>query len=231
MSIHAHVRRFVALGSLATLALILPACASDGQLCILGYTTKPNYNTDIKTVSVPIFKNRTYYRGTEFDLTKEIIRKIEQQTPYKVVSPDQDPDTELSGEIVQIDKLVLLRNQNNTIREVRTTMLVKLVWRDLRTGEILSSPRVGPTAPPINQQINAPRILEPLPIPGSDAQAVPPLAGGVAPDASLDPRIPMIAIQSFGTYIPELGESLTTSLQENVKRMAVQITSMMEEGW
>src|SRR5262245_45600048 len=67
---------------LAVVTATLPACTSGGNVSVLGYSTKPLHDTEIRTVRVPIFENRTFRRGLEFDLTKEVIRQIEQKTPY-----------------------------------------------------------------------------------------------------------------------------------------------------
>ncbi len=128
----------------ACLALFLPSCAGDGNFTILGYTTRPNYDLSIHTVRVPIFRNQTFYRGLEFDLTQAVVREIEAKTPYKVVSAGCDADTELTGNIVQFTKIILNRNQVNEVREAETILGVEIVWRNLRTGEILSLPRKGP---------------------------------------------------------------------------------------
>ena len=66
-------------------ACLLASCSSDGHFTIGGYTTRPNYNPDIRTVYVPIFQNVTYARGLEFDLTRAVIREIEAKTPFRVV--------------------------------------------------------------------------------------------------------------------------------------------------
>src|SRR6266446_6128424 len=71
---------------LASLALLLPSCGWDGQFTVLGYTTRPNYDCTIHSVRVPIFKNVTFRRGLEFDLTRAVIREIEAKTPFKVVA-------------------------------------------------------------------------------------------------------------------------------------------------
>jgi Lipopolysaccharide-assembly len=182
--------------------LLLPACGSDGQFCILGYTTRPNYNSNIRTVRVPIFKNLTFRRGLEFELTRAVVREIEAKTPYKVVSGD-DADTELSGTILTLTKSVINRTQLNEVREAETVLGVEVVWKDLRTGEILSQPPPPPGAPP-----------PPPPPPG---QPPPP------------PK--PVLIQSTASFIPELGESITTAQKRNVDRLAVQIVSMMETPW
>src|SRR5438876_10008634 len=69
---------------LSLAALLLPSCAtSDGNFSILGYTTRPNYDTNIHSVRVPIFQNVTFRRGLEFDLTRAVIREIESKTHFK----------------------------------------------------------------------------------------------------------------------------------------------------
>jgi hypothetical protein len=185
---------------LAGLALALPSCSWDGQFTVLGYTTRPNYDPGIRTIRVPIFKNNTFVRGLEFDLTQAVIREIQTRTPFRVVAADCAADTELTGTITLLSKVAINRTQMNEIREGQTTLGVEIVWRDLRTGEVLSQPRPkfdpdGPPPPP--------------------------------PDAKPKPLL----VQSVGTYIPELGGSTTTSYQQNVNRLAVQIVSKMEAPW
>jgi hypothetical protein len=180
-------------------AVLLPSCAWDGQLNILGYTTRPNYDPSICTIRVPIFKNNTYIRGLEFDLTRAVIREIGVRTPFTVVSADCPADTELTGTITLLNKLAVNRTQLNEIREGQTTLGVEIVWRDLRTGEILSQPRTKSD------------LDNPAPPPTSPPKPV--------------------LIQSLGDYIPELGGSTATALQQNVNRMAVLIVSKMEMPW
>src|SRR5438034_11797384 len=68
---------------IAPVALAVCGCAEGGHFTVLGYTTQPNYNTDIRTVRVPIFKNDTFRQGLEFDLTRAVIREIEAKTRYQ----------------------------------------------------------------------------------------------------------------------------------------------------
>jgi hypothetical protein len=191
-------RRFLFL-TWTTVVVLLPSCAWDGQLDILGYTTRPNYDLGIRTIRVPIFKNNTFIRGLEFDLTRAVIREIGVRTPYTVVSADCPADSELTGTITILNKLAVNRTQLNEIREGQTTLGVEIVWRDLRTGEILSQPQ---------------------PKPDLDNPTLPPTG----------PPKPVL-IQSLGDYIPELGGSTATALQQNVNRMAVLIVSKMEKPW
>lgn len=211
-------RRLVGVALLTAAALALPSCESDGHLCILGYTTRPNYDPNIHTVYVPIFKNKTIWRGLEFELTRAVVREIESKTPFKVQSDCDKADTELLGTIVQFNKNILNVNQLNEVRDVETVLGVEVIWRDRRTGEILSNPRppgaVSPVAPPI------------APLGGfSGPPPTPP------PPPPLDPATRPILIQSTAEFVPELGQSITTAQKQNVDRLAIQIVSMMEKPW
>jgi len=217
---------------LAATALLLPSCNWDGSFTVLGYTTKPQYPDHIRTIYVPIFKNLTLWRGLEFDLTRAVIREIEAKTPYKVVSSPSCADSQLSGTIISLNKNVINRNQLNEIREAETTLAVEIVWKDLRTGEILSRPR-----PPATANTSIPPIPGPTPTPG---MPVPETAeGAVRPPDYVPPGIPIgappppppVLVQSIASFIPELGESITTAQQKNVNRLAIQIVSMMESPW
>jgi hypothetical protein len=192
-------------GLTALSALLLASCEGGGNFTVLGYTTRPNYDPSIHTVYVPIFKNLTLWRGLEFDLTRAVIREIEAKTPFKVVSDCDAADTELLGTIISFNKNILNRNQLNEVREAETTLGVEVVWRDRRSGELLSRPRRGPGAPP----------------------TLPP----DAPPGTKPPPPPPVLVQSLGDFIPELGGSITTAQQQNVNHLAVQIVSMMETPW
>lgn len=263
--------RWAALG-LSLLTLMLSACEGR-NFTILGYTTKPNYDDRIHTVYVPIFKNITYQRGLEFDLTQAVVREIEAKTPYKVISDRDRADTELLGTIVTVTKNLLNMNQLNEVREGEYVVTVQVAWRDLRTGELLSQPRRpgqdapifmpppnsgllgnprepaimnGPTPPrpvAIAAADNNPQaagdgsdtLPQPTPLPGSGSPV--PGGPGMPPPGSIPapglppPPPPFVTIQSNANFVPELGGSRASALNDNVNRLAVQIVSMMEKPW
>jgi hypothetical protein len=182
------------------LPLLLASCESGGNFSILGYSTRPNYSPDIHTVRVPIFKNETFYRGLEFQLTEAIIREIELKTPYKTVTAGEPADTELTGKITLYTKNMIVPSQLDLIRQTETTLTVEVVWRDLRPGhigDVLSRP---PPKPPGTELIT------------------PPVA----------PELPPVLFQSLATLEPELGSSLATARQWNVDKLARSIVSSME---
>jgi hypothetical protein len=188
--------------ALAALCLLLPACEAGGHFNLLGYSTRPNYNPDIRTVRLPIFKNESYWKELEFDLTEALIREIESKTPYKVVPASQNADSELTGTIVSGNKSVVILNQLGEVRDAETTLTVQVVWRDLPLGcigDVLAGPPVDPSQP------------------------------GFVPPPPLD--APRVLVQSMASFRPELGESLASSKQRMVQRMARQIVFMMESPY
>jgi hypothetical protein len=96
------------------------------------------YRQDVKTVAVPVFGNRTYYRGVEFELTKAVINQIESRTPYKVV-PREQADTILEGEVIDAGVHYQSRSQTMGLpQEQLYYLIVNFTWKDLRTGERLA---------------------------------------------------------------------------------------------
>lgn len=113
------------------------------------YSTKPNsgykwqslYRQDVSTVAVPIFQNKTYSRGMEFQLTTALVQQIEARTPYKVVDRSV-ADTILEGEITVVHTNPSSYSQYTvTPQEQIMTVTVNFTWKEIRTGKILCQRR------------------------------------------------------------------------------------------
>ena len=208
--------RRAAIGGLIAGGLsVLSGCGWDGNFTFLGYTTKPNFDENIKSVYVPIFKNKSFqttpFRGMEYELTRAVIREVESRAPIKVISDPARADTELLGTIVSLNKNILNRNQFNEVREGEVAVGVELVWRDLRSGVILSNPR------------KPKGVLPSADLPPFDPDN-PPLA------EALERPIPITVVFS-GRYLPELGESNASAQTRVCDRLAKQVVNMMEKDW
>jgi hypothetical protein len=83
--------------------------------------------------------------------------------------------------------------------------MVEVVWKDLRTGDILSQRR---------------KRLDPLPPPIDTPVAVPPPV-----------KVVPASITSTTDFIPELGGSMASARKANTDLMAIEIVSMMEKPW
>lgn len=102
------------------------------------YQWRSLYRQDIRTVAVPIFTNKSFFRGTEFKLTKAVINDLEVMTPYKVVDRAQ-ADTILEGEIVNVVGGMISADRHTALpQEEMVTITINFIWKDLRTGKILT---------------------------------------------------------------------------------------------
>ena len=209
-------RRRTAIASLVVTVAALAGCVGDGNVSLFGYTTAPPFDPNIRSVHIPVFKNVAFvtdpYRGLEVELTEAIVTELgNRRTPIRVVGDPERADTELIGTIVQVDKFILNRNQLNYARELELVVTADVVWRDLRTGRVLTQQdrRAEPAVNPFDPS------LPPLPEPGPD------------PTAIVNP----VRITSAGRFIPELGESNASARKLATGMLAKQIVDMMEAPW
>ena len=115
-----------------TSAMLLVAAA---LLAGCGYSTRPLYSPAYRTVTVPVFENKSFRQGWGDRLTEAIKKNIEARTPLKVVSANGD--TVLSGEIVDDPENVLTRRLGTNLpREVQVTVRANFTWKE-RTGRVL----------------------------------------------------------------------------------------------
>ncbi len=230
---------------IGAVALLVPACAGDMHLDLLGYTTRPNHDTSFKTVRIPMVKNRTNWVvtpavGQEMDLHRALVREVALRTPYKVCH-GEDADTELSVTIRAITKGLINYTQQNSIREAELRVDAEIVWRDLRTGKALTrtNPRPGEAALPESPQPLIDEGTSTLP-PGARPITTPSRPGAPAnaradEEPIIDPAsrrvvIPVL-VRATGHYRPELGESITTGMQRAFDQLAVQIVQSLENPW
>ncbi len=204
-----HAGSLAACFFLAGVCLSISACSSGGGLCILGYQTDGQF-AEFRTIRVPVFHNRSFARDIEMQLTEAVCKEIERRTRWKVVQ-NGTADTELTGTIVSLSKRILLQNPINEVRDAEYTLGVEVVWRDLRTGQVLSNP-AAPAGPALLE--GPPPLVLPDPI---DAPPPP-------------PAVPVLVRQS-ANFIPELGESPATARKKVVDDLARQIVNLMELPW
>ena len=100
-----------------------------------------SFNRDIKTVAVPIFENDTNRRGIEFQLTEAVQNEITKRTSYRLAK-GLEADTRLTGRIVGFRKDVLGETRYDDPRELQLSLMVKVTWEDLRTGQLLAQQEI-----------------------------------------------------------------------------------------
>jgi hypothetical protein len=99
-----------------------------------GYSTRGSLPDHIKTVAVPIFKNRTLEPGVESAVTSGVVNAFSNGGRVKVV-PADEADAILDGEVVgySLDGLAFDRDAN--VRAYRLVLNVE--FRDVRRGALL----------------------------------------------------------------------------------------------
>jgi hypothetical protein len=103
-----------------------------------GYSSKPLYSQDIKSVYVEMFDNTTFTRDIEYDLTDAVAKRIEAETPYKIVSDRSKADTILSGQVVGIGTSPLtIERETGRALEQQAEISASFSWKNLKTGEYL----------------------------------------------------------------------------------------------
>jgi hypothetical protein len=109
-----------------------------GQGGFSGYNNSWLHRQEISTVYVEMFDSQSFRRGHEYDLTDAICKRIETDTPYKIVSDRNVADSILSGKIASIGKRNLSMERNTgRVFENQANVIVTLRWQNLKTNEIM----------------------------------------------------------------------------------------------
>jgi len=121
---------FLCLSGISALAVI-GGCGGE-------YSNTWLYPEDISSVYVEMFDSRSFRRNHEFDLTDAICKRIEAQTPYKIVSDRNTADSVLSGQITSIGRNIITyeRNTGKTFEEA-ARVSVSFSWLNLNSNEML----------------------------------------------------------------------------------------------
>jgi hypothetical protein len=118
---------------IASVCIVLSGCTQ-----IAGYSNDPMFSEKLSSVYLEMFDNKSFYRGVEYKLSDALSKRIEAETPYKIVSSTDRADTLLTGQIISINELAL-NVDRNTGRVLEKELQVKAVirWKNLKTGELL----------------------------------------------------------------------------------------------
>lgn len=118
--------------------LCLPGCSADPTR---GYSFNSTHDGNVRTISVPIFRNETFSSGLEVSLTEAIITEIQRSTPWRVVGPTHAATT-LTGSIDETTMTQLTRQRDTgLVQEQALRMTVSFDWIDNRSGQVRVSRR------------------------------------------------------------------------------------------
>jgi hypothetical protein len=114
--------------------LSLGSCASDPRE---GYSLTPSHDQALQTVHVPMFGNKTFFRGIEMELTDAITKEIQANTPWRVVGQG-NADTVLTGMVTNSDlKAISTAEGSGLVQEQGVEIVLEFTWRNNRTGKVL----------------------------------------------------------------------------------------------
>lgn len=105
---------------------------------LAGYSNESLFPNDVHSVSLKMFDNQTFRRGVEYELSDALAKRIEVDTPYKIVSDSDRADTVMSGQILSIGELALsVDREVGTVLEKEVQIKAVVSWKNLKTGELL----------------------------------------------------------------------------------------------
>ena len=120
---------------LPVLCLFLSGCG-----LLNGYNNESLYSEQVKSVYMEMFDSQSFRRGMEYELTDAIAKRIEAQTPYKIIDDRNRADTVLGGRIVSAGMGVLnSERQTGRALEKEVELIAVVTWKNLKTGEIMIS--------------------------------------------------------------------------------------------
>lgn len=101
-----------------------------------GYTLRGTLPPHIKTIFVPIFRNRTQEPGIESVVTRAVVEGFSTNGRLRVVSREQ-ADAVLDGEVTGYTIASVAFDRDANVRLYRLIVTVNLRLRDLRENKVL----------------------------------------------------------------------------------------------
>ncbi len=122
--------------------VILCSCIFSLGLCgcggIAGYSNKSLFPENVESVRLEMFDNQTFRRGVEYELSDALAKRIEVDTPYKIITDADRADTVIGGQIVGIEEMALSIDRDlGTVLESEVQLRAVIHWKNIKTGELM----------------------------------------------------------------------------------------------
>jgi len=103
-----------------------------------GYSNESLFPEEVRSVYVEMFDSRSFRRGVEYELSDALAKRIEAETPYKIISSRDRADTVISGQILSIgESWVSSEREVGRALEKEVEVQAVVNWKNLKTGELL----------------------------------------------------------------------------------------------
>ena len=123
---------------LCSCALVYFTLSFCGCAELNGYSNESMFPQEVDSICLEMFDNQTFRRGAEYELSDALSKRIEVETPYKIVSSRDRADTVITGQIVSIGELALsTERETGRVLEKEVELQALVNWKNLKTGELL----------------------------------------------------------------------------------------------
>lgn len=127
---------------LAWVSGLLVVAFLGGCIGVGGYSNASLFPDDIDSVYVKMFDNRTFRRNVEFTLSDALTKRIESDTPYRLVSDEDRADSIMSGQLTVIEQSILtLERETGRPLEKEVVLTAVVNWKNLKTGRMMLNNR------------------------------------------------------------------------------------------
>ena len=102
-----------------------------------GYRNPYVYSGPDKSIYVTTWKNRTSDLQLDAQIYQELLKWFQKSSSLKITKTKEGADFILAGEIVSINIPSLAFDAGNTASNVRLTLIVRYIFKDLATDKVL----------------------------------------------------------------------------------------------
>lgn len=111
-----------------------------------GYRAGAVYNPKYKTLAIPMFENKTRWRGQEFELTQTVCDTVLARTPYRL-APSDSADLLLRGEISEFRTPMAVENSLDVPIQSVLQLKCKITLTDRLSGKVVYTNEHHESAP------------------------------------------------------------------------------------
>jgi len=131
------ILRFVSSVIFLVFSALLGGCGAS-----TGYSNASLFPNDVNNVYLQMFDNRSFRRGIEFALSDALAKRVEVDTPYKIVSSRDRADSVMSGQIVAAGESILtIERDIGRALEKEVVLTAVVNWKNLRNGQLMINSR------------------------------------------------------------------------------------------